>query len=229
MSQDITERVAGYVDELNLAFTKREKALSRLKLFAKYSLGGMFFAALPLVILIISCIALKIDISSPSTDMPASVAFILFFLILFPGGLLFSWIYYAYGRYQYKKECQEKYVTKVTYYSLWGGMYYVFKPLVKAGVYLACYVGCMAAPCYLCYLLQSKQLLTASWLPEDSLTAFGPMIITFLYVVLMVILLIDWLLKTKKFKELRESIVPKLTVSEKVIFDDLVNEISQSR
>ncbi len=195
---------------------KQEKALKRLRTFAKYFLFGTL-CTLPIIIFgaIIICIT-DYDIPIPTIANSYFLTLLCVFAALFPGGLIFCLILKAYNRLKRNKKDGSVISVRVVWYS-------GFIVLLKICFFILAYGYCLGGPIWLLGYLEKYKIVDLSWLSiywSDLALISMPV----LYIILIIILLVNWILKKQKYKKLRSSIISKLSVSEKVEFNTIIEE-----
>ncbi len=198
---------------------KQEKALKRLRTFAKYFLFGTL-CTLPIIIFgaIIICIT-DYDIPIPTIANSYFLTLLCVFAALFPGGLIFCLILKAYNRLK-RRKLYEKDDSVISVHVVW---YSGFTKLLKYCFFILVYGYCLFGPIWLLGYLEKYKIVDLSWLSiywSDLALISMPV----LYIILIIILLVNWILKKQKYKKLRSSIISKLSVSEKVEFNTIIEE-----
>ena len=199
-------KVTGYINELNNAFDKQEKALKNLKAFAKIFFYGTLCSILLPLIFVIS------NYNQPTnSDYPVLLSFLLFYTLTFPGGVIFCLICKAYRYYRYRPN-------KYGFVTTWHGC---ILTIIKVIIGYAAYGGCMFGPFLLIYYISDTYNLSEL---SSNLSCVALLSIAPLYILLLIGLLINWLIKNSKYKKLRDSIISKLSASEKIEFNDIIKK-----
>ncbi len=182
--------------------------MKKLKFFAKYFFLG-WLCTLPVPVIVLFTVPLD------AGDYSTFLGYLLLIAMLFPGGLIFCLFCKAYTG--FKKG--GSYGNDTVNIGI-VGLLFIF---IRLAALPAFYCLCLAGPVLLLEYLEENQIITASWY-TDGWGFAAVLLIPALYILLLIGLLINWLIKNSKYKKLRDSIISKLSASEKIQFNDIIKE-----